>query len=284
MFLFVFYYQGAQSNSPIEAGIKLIPLALGMLIASPLAGIYADRHGSRTLAALGMLVSAVGLAGMTTLGVHTAYWQSAVWLALVGVGSGMFNSPNTAAMMGAVPAQRRGIAAGARTLVQNTGAVLSIAFVLAIVTSSVPKSTLFAVFSGLAHGLSAAEARAVHRQHARRPVGARGDLAGGRVVCLLRPSHVDLESRRRPSGAARGPTNDSGGHRAERSTTCSERRDARRQTGRPACGSATSPSSSARPRGRSATTRRSACCRRRPRARPAGIACTPTPRSSACAR
>ena len=75
-----------------------------MLIASPLAGVYADRHGSRTLAALGMLVSAVGLAGMTTLGVHTAYWQSAIWLAIVGVGSGMFNSPNTAAMMGAVPA------------------------------------------------------------------------------------------------------------------------------------------------------------------------------------
>ncbi len=47
MFLFVFYFQGAQSNSPIEAGIKLIPLALGMLVASPLAGIYADRHGSR---------------------------------------------------------------------------------------------------------------------------------------------------------------------------------------------------------------------------------------------
>ncbi len=51
MFLFVFYFQGAQGNTPIDAGIKLIPLALGMLIASPLAGIYADRHGSRALAA-----------------------------------------------------------------------------------------------------------------------------------------------------------------------------------------------------------------------------------------
>ena len=63
MFLFVFYFQGAQGNSPITAGIKLMPLALGMLVASPLAGIYADRHGSRALAAVGMLVSAVGLAG-----------------------------------------------------------------------------------------------------------------------------------------------------------------------------------------------------------------------------
>src|SRR5204863_281140 len=46
MFLFVFYFQGAQGNSPITAGIKLMPLAVGMLIASPLAGLHADRHGS----------------------------------------------------------------------------------------------------------------------------------------------------------------------------------------------------------------------------------------------
>ncbi len=180
MFLFVFYFQGAQGNSPIAAGIKLIPLALGMLIASPIAGVYADRHGSRALAAVGMLVSAVGLAAMTTLGVDTPYWQSGLWLLVVGVGSGMFNSPNTAAMMGAVPAHRRGIAAGARTLVQNTGAVLSIAFVLAIVTSAVPKATLFAVFSGLAKRPLGAEARAVHREHACRTVGAGGNLAVGR--------------------------------------------------------------------------------------------------------
>src|ERR1700720_892236 len=84
MFLFVFYFQGAQGASPIEAGIKLIPLALGMLIASPIAGIYADRHGSRALAAIGMLVSAAGLAAMTTLTVDTPYFQSAACLALVG--------------------------------------------------------------------------------------------------------------------------------------------------------------------------------------------------------
>src|SRR5439155_13999876 len=54
MFLFVFYFQGAQGNSPITAGLKLTPLALGMLLSSPLAGIYADRHGSRTLAAAAM--------------------------------------------------------------------------------------------------------------------------------------------------------------------------------------------------------------------------------------
>ena len=76
---------------------------------------------------------------------------------IVGVGSGMFNSPNTAAMMGAVAPHRRGIAAGARVLVQNTGAVISIAFVLAVVTSAVPKQVLFRVFSGLANHISNAQ-------------------------------------------------------------------------------------------------------------------------------
>jgi MFS family permease len=190
MFLFVFYFQGAQGNSPITAGIKLAPLALGMLVASPLAGIYADRHGSRGLAALGMLVSATGLACMTTLEVHSPYWQSGLWLLIVGVGSGMFNSPNTAAMMGTVPAHRRGIAAGARTLLQNTGAVLSIAFVLAIVTSSVPRSTLFAVFSGLAKGLSAQRlAPFIDNMHVALWVLAATSLVGS-LVCLLRPRHT----------------------------------------------------------------------------------------------
>jgi EmrB/QacA subfamily drug resistance transporter len=190
MFLFVFYFQGAQGDSPIQAGVKLTPLALGMLIASPLAGVYADRHGSRALAALGMLVSAAGLAAMTTLDVHTPYWQSSLWLLIVGVGSGMFNSPNTAAMMGAVPAQRRGIAAGARTLLQNTGAVLSIAFVLAIVTSAVPKATLFAVFSGLAKGLSQAKlAPFIANMHVALWALAATSLAGT-LVSLLRPRHV----------------------------------------------------------------------------------------------
>jgi EmrB/QacA subfamily drug resistance transporter len=187
MFLFVFYFQGAQADSAITAGVKLMPLALGMLVASPLAGVHADRHGSRGLAAWGMLVTGAGLAAMTTLGVHTPYWQSMIWLALVGIGSGMFNSPNTAAMMGAVPAHRRGIAAGARTLLQNTGAVLSIAFVMAIVTSAVPKTTLFAVFSGVTRGLSSQKlAPFIANMHV-----ALWTLAGtclvGAVVCLMRP-------------------------------------------------------------------------------------------------
>jgi EmrB/QacA subfamily drug resistance transporter len=190
LFVFVFYFQGAQGDDPITAGLKLAPMALGMLVSSPLAGLWADRHGSRALAALGMLVSAGALAGMTTLQVHSGYWQSVLWLGVVGIGSGMFNSPNTAAMMGTVPAHRRGIAGGARTMLQNTGAVISIAFVLAIITASVPKNVLFEIFSGLAKSLSDARLEPfIANMHTALWVLAATSLVGA-VVCLLRPSHV----------------------------------------------------------------------------------------------
>jgi EmrB/QacA subfamily drug resistance transporter len=155
MFLFVLYFQGAQGDDPITAGIKLIPLAAGMLVASPLAGAWADRHGSRAMAVAGMLLSAAGLAGMTTLQVSSPFWQSALWLGIVGIGSGAFNSPNTSAMMSAVPARRRGIASGSRTMLQNTGAVISMALMLMIVTAVVPTELLLEIFSGITSGLSA---------------------------------------------------------------------------------------------------------------------------------
>jgi EmrB/QacA subfamily drug resistance transporter len=189
MFIFVFYFQGAQGDDPIAAGIKLAPMAIGMLVSSPLAGIWADRHGSRALAAAGMLVTALGLGLMTTLQADSAYWESGLWLALVGIGSGMFNSPNTAAMMGTVPTERRGIAAGARTMLQNTGAVISIAFVLAIVTNSIPKEVLFAIFSGLASGLSSAQLDPfIHNMHEALWVLAATSVLGA-GVSLLRPKH-----------------------------------------------------------------------------------------------
>jgi EmrB/QacA subfamily drug resistance transporter len=196
MFVFVFYFQGAQGDDPITAGIKLIPLALGMLLASPLAGLQADRRGSRTLAAAGMAISALGLAAMTTLDAHSPYWQSGLWLFVVGVGSGVFNSPNTSAMMGAVPANRRGVAAGTRTMLQNTGAVISIAFVIAVITAAVPRDTLFQIFSGLAHGLSDAKlAPFIANMHTALWVLAATSLAGA-VVSLLRPGQAPAPRRR----------------------------------------------------------------------------------------
>jgi EmrB/QacA subfamily drug resistance transporter len=190
MFVFVFYFQGAQGDDPITAGIKLSPMALGMLVSSPLAGIYADKRGSRGLAALGMVVTAVGLAGMTMLQVDSAFWVSALWLAIVGIGSGMFNSPNTAAMMGTVPVHRRGVAAGARMMLQNTGAVLSIAFVLAIVTAAIPKDVLFKIFSGITSGLDTAKLEPfIHNMHTALWVLAATSMVGA-GVSLLRPRTV----------------------------------------------------------------------------------------------
>jgi EmrB/QacA subfamily drug resistance transporter len=191
LFVFVFYFQGVKGDDPITAGVKLTPMAIGMLVASPLAGVWADRHGSRALAAGGMVVSAGALAMMTTLEPQSPYWQSTLWLLLVGIGSGMFNSPNTAAMMGTVPEHRRGIAAGARMMLQNTGAVISIAFVLAIVTAAVPRDVLLKIFSGLAQGLSDAKlAPFIHNMHTALWVLAATSLIGA-GVSLLRPRHVE---------------------------------------------------------------------------------------------
>jgi len=196
MFLFVFYFQGAQGDDPITAGLKLTPMAIGMLISSPIAGAWADRHGSRMLAAMGMLVGAAGLAAMTTLQPASPYWQSTLWLLIVGIGSGMFNSPNTAAMMGTVPSYRRGVAAGARTMLQNTGAVISIAFVIAIVTAAVPKPTLFKIFSGLASGLSDAKLEPfIHNMHTALWVLAATSVVGA-VVSLMRPRYAGARAPR----------------------------------------------------------------------------------------
>ncbi len=205
MFIFVFYFQGVQGDTPITAGLKLAPLALGMLIASPLAGMYADRNGSRALASLGMLVSAVGLALMTTLEPGTSYWWPGLFMFTVGVGSGMFNSPNTAAMMGVVAPHRRGIASGARVLVQNTGAVLSIAFVMAVVTAGISPTVLFSIFSGLGTRISQAEmAPFLANMHL-----ALWCMSGlsvlGALVALARPKHVAAEQSEatEPQAAAR---------------------------------------------------------------------------------
>lgn len=195
MFIFVFYFQGAQGHDPIEAGIMLSPMAVGMLISSPLAGLWSDRYGSRMMSSLGMIVTAAGLAAMTLLGVATDYALAALTLFVVGVGSGMFNSPNTAAMMGAVHEDRRGIAAGARTMLQNTGAVLSIAMVLEIITSAVPRDTLFKIVSGMATGLSEAKLDPfIQSMHTALWILAGISMVGAGVV-LLRPRGSQSERR-----------------------------------------------------------------------------------------
>jgi len=146
------------------------------------------KAGSRTIAAARPPIT------IGSFQPDSPYWQSGVLLLIVGVGSGLFNSPNTAAMMGAVQPERRGIAAGARTMLQNTGAVVSIAFVLAIVTAAVPQDVLFKIFSGLASGLTPAQLDPfIHNMHTALAVLALTSLVGA-GVSLLRPRDTSVRA------------------------------------------------------------------------------------------
>ncbi len=144
-----------------------------------------------------MLVTAAGLALMTTLQAGTSYWWPGVFMFIVGVGSGMFNSPNTAAMMGVVAPHRRGIASGARVLVQNTGAVLSIAFVMAVVTYADPddRPVQRLLRVGDAHHLE--PAGPVPLEHAHRAVvPGRPCRSSARSSSFARPKHVGHQRSR----------------------------------------------------------------------------------------
>ena len=160
MFMFVFFFIGVRGYDHLEAGILLIPLAGAMFVFSPISGRIADRMPARLISTAGMLVTAAGLVGMGTLiGVDTPYWMIALLMVVVGAGSGIFNSPNTRAIMNSVGPEQRGIASGTRTLLTNIGGVLSIAFAISIVTSALPVHKMFKIFSGtVAHGLSATDA------------------------------------------------------------------------------------------------------------------------------
>ncbi len=83
-----------------------------------------------------------------TLTATTPYWQLAFWQLVVGAGSGIFNSPNTSAVMGVVPPNKRGVGAGTRMMLMQSGFVVSIALAIGLVTSSMDPKVLVAIFSG----------------------------------------------------------------------------------------------------------------------------------------
>jgi EmrB/QacA subfamily drug resistance transporter len=153
-FLFVFFFIGAKGYDHLTTGFLLTPFAAAMFVFAPLSGRIADWASVRLISTIGMIVSAVGLLGMTTVGVNTPYWEIAWWMIIAGAGSGIFNSPNTRAIMSSVPPEKRGVASGTRTLFVNVGNVLSIAFAIAMVTSAMPASTMASIFSGVSGGLS----------------------------------------------------------------------------------------------------------------------------------
>ncbi|MFN8520328.1 MAG: MFS transporter [Chloroflexota bacterium] len=148
LFLLVFYLQGVQGVDPVLAGVMLAPLALGLLVLSPISGMLADRHGPRGLATLGMVVTGIGLAGLMTIGTDTPYWQLALWQLVIGAGSGLFQSPNTSAVMGVVPPQKRGVGAGIRGMLTSTGFVISIALAIGLMTTAMDPDVMVSIFAG----------------------------------------------------------------------------------------------------------------------------------------
>jgi EmrB/QacA subfamily drug resistance transporter len=149
MFLLTFAFQVFEGNPPLVAGLKMLPLSLSIIVVGPIAGRLSDRLGSRELASAGLVLSAVAL-GVLAESHLDRYPLIAAGLILAGVGNGLFNSPNTSAVMGAVPPDRRGVAASTRTLLFNTGQLFSMALAFTILSSVMGPGTLAAAVAGLA--------------------------------------------------------------------------------------------------------------------------------------
>jgi EmrB/QacA subfamily drug resistance transporter len=199
LFLLVFYFQGPQQRDPVTAGLLVTPIAAFMFLLSPVSGWISDHIGSRIPATTGLALTGVGLAVMgATIGSDTSYPLLAVGMSLVGAGAGIFTSPNASSIMASVRPEQRGVASGVRLLTALVGAMFSVAFVLAIVTSSLPKAVMLRVFSGVTAGLSAAQVSPFIS-------GVRGTLFVLAAISLLSAPlsllRGEEESRR---GAARG--------------------------------------------------------------------------------
>jgi MFS family permease len=139
--------------TPLWAGIFMLPLSAGFLIAGPISGFLSDRFGARLFATAGMLVFGASFIGLMLLPVNFAYWQFAALIALNGIGVGMFGAPNTSSIMGSVPPEQRGVASGMRSTFQNSGNLLSIGVFFSL------------MIAGLASRLPTTLARGLEAQH-----------------------------------------------------------------------------------------------------------------------
>jgi EmrB/QacA subfamily drug resistance transporter len=204
LFLLVFYLQGARGEDPVTAGLMLAPLAIGLIVLSPISGALADRYGSRELATAGMVITALGLAGLMTIGTDTPYWQLAFWQLVVGAGSGIFNSPNTSAVMGVVPPNKRGAGAGMRMMLMQSGFVVSIALAIGLVTSSMDPKVMVAIFSGeQIGGQGISLAPFINALHLAFLVGVVASLLGA-GASLMRGEHRSYQAPEAPEPATEG--------------------------------------------------------------------------------
>ncbi len=141
-FVMSLYFQLVRGYDPIGTGIALIPLDVTLIIIGPLSGTLSDKYGSRGLSTLGLVVAAAGFLFLSQIGVTTPYVQILFWLAIIGLGIGLFRSPNASSVMGSVPANERGVASGIRATIINTSIVASIPLTVALMTADIPYSKL----------------------------------------------------------------------------------------------------------------------------------------------
>jgi MFS family permease len=159
MFILIIWLQGIYlpihgysfSDTPLWAGIAMLPLTIGFLIAGPVSGWLSDRFGARPFATGGMVIAAASFLLLQLLPVDFVYWQFAGILLLNGIGMGLFASPNRAGIMNSLPPERRGVGAGMSATFQNSAMVLSIGIFFTLIILGLAS----ALPSALSHGLVA---------------------------------------------------------------------------------------------------------------------------------
>jgi MFS family permease len=141
-------------QTPLWAGIYMLPLSIGFLVAGPVSGALSDRFGAIAFSSGGLFLSALSFVGLLLLPIDFSYWPFAALLLLGGIGSGLFAAPNTTAMMNAVPAELRGSASGMRGTFQNSGSVLSIGVFFSLMIAGLAQALPRTLTTGLAsHGV-----------------------------------------------------------------------------------------------------------------------------------
>jgi MFS family permease len=146
-------------RTPLWAGIFMLPLTLGFLVAGPVSGHLSDRFGARLFSTGGLLLVAAAFVGLLLLPVNFHYSAFAALLLLSGIGQGMFSAPNTSAIMGSVPPGQRGVASGMRSTFQNSGTALSIGVCFSLMISGLAGSLPDTLRGGLrAQGVPAGTA------------------------------------------------------------------------------------------------------------------------------
>jgi MFS family permease len=149
-------------STPLWAGIYLLPVTIGFLVAGPIAGSLSDRFGARPFTVGGMLLMAASFVALVLIPVDFNYWVFAVLVFLNGLGGGIFTAPNTAAIMSSVPAAQRGAASGVRATFFNAGSSLSIGVFFSLMIIGLANTLPSAMSTGLqAQGVSASVAHDV---------------------------------------------------------------------------------------------------------------------------